>query len=140
IGMLFGPAQVLARICEFSFGRSVHPLWSARFAAGLLVTAFVPLALLPFSTPVAAAFAVMFGMANGLMTIARGTVPLALFGASGYGLLGGRTGGPFLAVRPVARVWVAPIPDRPPAGLAWPAAAASAPGSLLCLGAMRGRA
>ena len=66
IGMLFGPAQVLARLCEFSFGRHVHPLWSARFAAGVLVTAFVPLAVLPFSTPVAATFAVMFGMANGL--------------------------------------------------------------------------
>jgi MFS family permease len=34
IGMLFGPAQVLARLCEFSFGRHLHPLWSARFAAG----------------------------------------------------------------------------------------------------------
>src|SRR3974377_1701234 len=30
IGMLFGPAQVLARICEFSFARRLHPLWIAR--------------------------------------------------------------------------------------------------------------
>ncbi len=37
--------------------------------------------------PIAAIFMVMFGMANGLITIARGTVPLALFGASGYGAL-----------------------------------------------------
>src|SRR5262249_47286071 len=112
IGMLFGPAQVLARICEFSFGRRVHPLWSARFAAGLLVTAFVPLALLPFSTPVAATFAVLFGMANGLMTIARGTVPLALFGASGYGLLVGRIGGSFLVVQSVAPVLVASVAEH----------------------------
>ncbi|HEX8809305.1 MAG TPA: MFS transporter, partial [Xanthobacteraceae bacterium] len=89
IGMLFGPAQVLARICEFSFARRLHPLWIARGAVGLLVAAFVALALLPFSASVAAIFAVMFGMANGLLTIARGTVPLALFGASGYGRLMG---------------------------------------------------
>ena len=36
IGMLFGPAQVLARVCELSFARRLHPLWTARFAVGLL--------------------------------------------------------------------------------------------------------
>src|SRR5262249_46030500 len=67
IGMLFGPAQ----ICELSFARRLHPLWIARGAVGLLVAAFVLLALLPFSTALAAIFAIMFGMANGLLTIAR---------------------------------------------------------------------
>lgn len=102
IGMLFGPAQVLARICELTFARRLHPLWTARFAVGLLVAAFVVLALLPFSAVVAALFAVIYGLANGLLTIARGTVPLALFGPSGYGLLVGRIGGPFLLVQSVA--------------------------------------
>ncbi len=112
IGMLFGPAQVLARICELGFGRHMHPLWIARFAVGLLVAAFVLLALLPFSAAVAATFAVMFGMANGLLTIARGTVPLALFGPSGYGRLVGRIGGPFLAVQALAPVVVTYVADR----------------------------
>ena len=35
----------------------------------------------------------MFGAANGLVTIARGAVPLALFGADGYGRLIGRIAG-----------------------------------------------
>ncbi len=35
IGMLFGPAQVLARICELTFARHLHPLWIARFSVGL---------------------------------------------------------------------------------------------------------
>ena len=52
------------------------------------------MALLGVSVPVAAAFMVMFGMANGLITIARGTVPLALFGPVGYGALIGRIAGP----------------------------------------------
>jgi predicted MFS family arabinose efflux permease len=112
IGMLFGPAQVLARICELGFARRLNPLWIARFAVGLLVAAFVLLALLPFSAAVAATFAVMFGMANGLLTIARGTVPLALFGPSGYGRLVGRIGGPFLAVQALAPVVVTYVADR----------------------------
>ncbi len=112
IGMLFGPAQVLARICELSFARRLHPLWIARSAVGLLVAAFVLLALLPFSASLAAIFAVMYGMANGLLTIARGTVPLALFGAAGYGRLMGRIGGPFLVVQALAPVVLTFVADR----------------------------
>ena len=112
IGMLFGPAQVLARLCELSFGRRLHPLWIARFAVGILVAAFAALALIPFSAAVAAVFAVMYGMANGLLTIARGTVPLALFGAAGYGRLVGRIGGPFLLVQALAPVVVTFVADR----------------------------
>jgi hypothetical protein len=112
IGMLFGPAQVLARIGELVLARDLHPLWVARFAVGLLVAAFAFLALLPFSVPVAAAFAVMFGMANGLITIARGTVPLVLFGASGYGLLVGRIGGPFLVMQSIAPLVLAAVAER----------------------------
>ncbi len=54
----------------------------------------------------------MYGMANGLMTIARGTVPLALFGAAGYGRLVGRIGGPFLVVQALAPVVVTYVADR----------------------------
>ena len=112
IGMLFGPAQVLARICELSFGRQLHPLWIARFAVGLLVAAFVLLAVYRFSAPLAAIFAVLYGMANGLLTIARGTVPLALFGAAGYGKLMGRIGGPYLIVQSLAPVVLTYVADR----------------------------
>jgi Major Facilitator Superfamily len=132
IGMLFGPAQVLARICEFSFARRLHPLWIARCAIGLLVAAFVLLALLPFSASVAAIFAVMFGMANGLLTIARGTVPLALFGASGYGRLMGRIGGPFLVVQALAPVVVTFVADRASDAIGLAVVAAFAAFALLC--------
>jgi hypothetical protein len=112
IGMLFGPAQVAARICEFIFARNLHPLWIARFAVGLLVLAFGLLAVLGLSVPVAAAFALMFGAANGLITIARGTVPLAMFGASGYGRLVGRIGGPFLVMQALAPLVLALVIER----------------------------
>jgi MFS transporter len=132
IGMLFGPAQVVARICEFSFARRLHPLWIARCAVGLLVTAFVVLALLPFSASVAAIFAVMFGMANGLLTIARGTVPLALFGAAGYGRLMGRIGGPFLVVQALAPAVVTFVANRASDAIGLAVVAAFAAFALLC--------
>jgi MFS family permease len=132
IGALFGPAQVGARLIEFAFGRNLHPLWVARFALSVLLCAFVMLALLGFSVPVAAAFALMFGGANGLITITRGAVPLTLFGASGYGRLMGRLAGPFLLVQAAAPVVMAFVVDRAsdPAALALAACFAAA--ALVC--------
>jgi MFS family permease len=112
IGALFGPAQVAARICELVFARGIHPLAIARFAGGVLLAAFALLALLGVSVPAAAAFAVMFGMANGLITIARGALPLALFGAAGYGHLMGRIAGPFLVMQALAPLVLAFVAER----------------------------
>src|SRR5262245_1849111 len=120
IGALFGPAQVAARLVEFLFARGVHPLWIARFAVAFLVVAFVLLSLLGLSAPVAATFAIMFGAANGLLTIARGTLPLALFGAAGYGRMVGRIGGAFLVIQAAAPLVLAFVAERlsDPAALA----------------------
>ena len=112
IGALFGPAQVGARLIEFSFGRNLHPLWLIRFALGVLLCAFTMIAVLGISVPVAVAFALMFGGANGLVTITRGAVPLALFGASGYGRLMGRLAGPFLVMQSVAPLVMAFVIER----------------------------
>jgi MFS family permease len=112
IGALFGPAQVAARICELMVARRIHPLFVARFAVAMLLAAFALLALFGLSVPTAAAFAVMFGMANGLLTIARGAVPLALFGAAGYGHLMGRIGGPYLVMQAIAPLVLAFVAER----------------------------
>lgn len=112
IGALFGPAQVGARLIEFSFGKDLHPLWVVRFALGTLLCAFVMLAVLGVSVPVAAAFALMFGGANGLVTITRGAVPLALFGAQGYGRLMGRLAAPFLLMQAAAPLIMAFVIDQ----------------------------
>jgi MFS family permease len=120
IGALFGPAQVGARVIEFAFGRAVHPLWIARFALTVLLAAFAMLALFGISTATAATFALMFGGANGLVTITRGAVPLALFGASGYGRLMGRLAGPWLLMQAAAPLVMAFVVDHAsdPAALA----------------------
>jgi len=137
IGMLFGPAQVLARVGELSFARRWHPLQVARGAVGLLVAGFVLLALLPFGVAAAALFAVMYGMANGLLTIARGTVPLALFGASGYGRLVGRIGGPFLAVQSVAPVVLTYVAEHASDATGLALVAAFAAVALVCFALIR---
>jgi len=132
IGALFGPAQVGARLIEFAFGRDVHPLWVVRGALSALLCAFVMLAIFGISTPVAAAFAIMFGGANGLVTITRGAVPLALFGASGYGRLIGRLAGPFLLVQSAAPLVMAFVVDRTSDAMALALAALFAIGALAC--------
>ena len=82
-GALLGPAQVAARILEFTFLRRVSPLVSARIAAALHPIAVV--VLLAGGAPMAAVFVLIHGAGNGMLTITRGTLPLALFGAAGYG-------------------------------------------------------
>jgi MFS family permease len=137
IGALFGPAQVAARLIEFIFARNLHPLNLARFAVILLVTAFAMLAVLGISVPTAAAFALMFGAANGLITIARGAVPLALFGASGYGALIGRIAGPSLLMQAAAPLALALVIERTSDPAALACAAAFAMIALACFAAIR---
>jgi MFS family permease len=132
IGALFGPAQVGARLIEFAFGRDLHPLWVARGALMALLCAFVMLAIFGISTPAAAAFALMFGGANGLITITRGAVPLALFGASGYGRLMGRLAGPFLLVQSAAPLVMAFVVERTSDAMALALAALFAAGAFVC--------
>jgi hypothetical protein len=71
------------------------------------------------------------------LTIARGTVPLALFGASGYGLLVGRIGGPFLVVQALAPVVVTYVADRASDAVALTLVAAFAGVALVCFALIR---
>lgn len=83
VGALVGPAQVAGRLLEFGLLRRVHPLLSARLAA--LAHPLGVLALLLAGPALAPLFAVLHGAGNGILTIAKGTLPLVLFGAAGYG-------------------------------------------------------
>ncbi len=83
IGALVGPAQVAGRVLEFGLLRRIHPLFSARAAALMHPLGAAVLALV--GAPAAAAFALLHGAGNGILTIAKGTVPLVLFGPHGYG-------------------------------------------------------
>jgi MFS family permease len=84
---LVGPAQVTARLVEFGLLRRLSPMISARLATGLHPVGATVLAI--FGPVAAIPFVLLHGAGNGMLTIARGTLPLALFGPTGYGL---RTG------------------------------------------------
>lgn len=83
IAALVGPAQVVGRVIEFTFLKRAHPLLSARLAT--LAHPMGALCLGLIGTSAAAAFAVLHGLGNGILTIAIGTLPLLIFGAKGYG-------------------------------------------------------
>ena len=80
---LVGPAQVAARLLEFGLLRRLHPLLSAQLAAAAHPVGAGLLMVL--GGPAAAVFTLLHGAGNGIVTIAKGTLPLVLFGPAGYG-------------------------------------------------------
>lgn len=92
VGMLVGPAQVVARMLEFGLLRHVQPVASARLAASLHPLGVGVLMLAgPWAAPL---FGLLHGAGNGVLSIAKGTLPLVYFGPTGYGRLQGVLGVP----------------------------------------------
>jgi MFS family permease len=99
-GAMIGPAQVLARIAEASFLSRYHPLISTRLAC---LTHPIGAAILALAGGGAASvFAIFHGAGNGILTIARGTLPLAIFGPENYGYRLGLIGAPARMAQAVA--------------------------------------
>ncbi len=80
---LVGPAQVAGRLLESGLLRNIHPLVSARVAGGMHTLG--ALVFLLVGVPAGALFTVLHGAGNGVLTIAKGTLPLVLFGVKDYG-------------------------------------------------------
>jgi MFS family permease len=99
-GALIGPAQVLARIVEASFLSRYHPLVSTRLACLTHPIGAVILALAGGGA--ASVFAIFHGAGNGILTIARGTLPLAIFGPQNYGYRLGIIGAPARMAQAIA--------------------------------------
>jgi predicted MFS family arabinose efflux permease len=99
LGTLFGPAQVGARVIERIFGERYHPIWTMiASCAGMAVG----LSLLLAGAPILAVAILIYGGGYGIMWIARGTLPLALFGPDRYATLMGRLAFPSLIVQALA--------------------------------------
>jgi MFS family permease len=107
---LLGPAQVAARLAELLILRRIHPLVSARIATALHPLGAGALAVLGAAG--APLFVILYGAGNGLLTIARGTVPLALFGPHGYGRRTGLLGAPARAAQAFAPLAFGFLLDR----------------------------
>ncbi len=111
IGTLFGPAQVGARVIEGLFGARYHPIWT-------MVASCVAMALGLAAMTTVAGVAVLtlamlvYAAGYGIMWIARGTLPLALFGAERYPVLMGRLAFPSLIVQALAPFAAALVVER----------------------------
>jgi MFS family permease len=81
-GALVGPAQVAARVVEAGILKRYHPLVSTKLACLMHPIGAATVAILGGAA--ASVFAVFHGAGNGVITISRGTLPLAIFGPENY--------------------------------------------------------
>jgi MFS family permease len=107
-----GMAQVAGRIWDLTLARRWHPLDVGRVSLALLPLSFAVLMLGGASFWTALAFTLLFGVCNGLVTIVRGAVPLALFGAQGYGEILGILAAPYLILAAIAPAAFALVVER----------------------------
>jgi hypothetical protein len=91
-GMMIGPAQVGARVLEAGCLSRYHPLVSSRLSC--LTHPLGACAIGVFGGGAAVAFALLHGAGNGILTIARGTLPLTIFGPENYAYRLGLIGAP----------------------------------------------
>jgi MFS family permease len=102
IGSLFGPSQVLSRLINMAFGKSLSPPMLATFSAVLIVAGVIVLGVSGTWLPGAVALAVCVGLGSGINSIAQGSLPLWLFGSASYGAITGRMAAARLAAAAMA--------------------------------------
>jgi len=87
VASMKGFAQFGGRVVEIFFGRRLHAMTVARIAIGALPVSFVVLLVSGGRAEAIVAFTLVMGASQGVITIVRGAVPLALFGKEGYGMV-----------------------------------------------------
>src|SRR5262249_7768046 len=112
VASLKGVAQFGGRVVEIVFARNLRAITVGRIAIGVLPPALALLLAGTGSLPLVLAFTLLMGASQGVITIVRGSVPLALFGARGYGAVLGLIATPVLVVNAAAPTVFAWIVDR----------------------------
>ncbi len=114
-----GPMQVAGRAAEFTVGRRFHSRTIGLLAFGAVALAIVLLLTLEGTVRLVLVFAVLYGAANGVLTIVRGIVPAELFGRAGFGRTLGTLIAPSLIARAIAPLACAGMAVAGPATNAW---------------------
>ncbi|RPI40996.1 MAG: MFS transporter [Betaproteobacteria bacterium] len=112
VASMKGFAQFGGRVVEIVFGRKLHAMTVGRIAIGILPLSFVLLLLGPGYLPAVIGFTLLMGASQGVITIVRGALPLALFGTAGYGAVLGLLATPILIVNAVSPTLFALVVDR----------------------------
>src|SRR5512145_183629 len=109
VASMKGVAQFGGRVIEILFARNLRAITVGRIAVGVLPPSLLLLLMGTGSLPLVVAFTLLMGASQGVITIVRGAVPLALFGAKGYGAILGAIATPVLVVNaasPTAFAWI----------------------------------
>ena len=120
---IVGAAQVAARLAEAGYLGRLPPMISAWVASALHPLAVCVLLL--FGPPAAFVFAALHGAGVGLMTIVKGTLPLHLFGAAGFGRRAGILEGPSRVIQAASPVAFGVLLDRIGGDVIWVTGAVS---------------
>jgi MFS family permease len=112
VASMKGVAQFGGRVVEILFARNLRAITVGRIAVGILPLSLLLLMLGTRSLPLVVAFTLLMGASQGVITIVRGAVPLALFGAKGYGAVLGAIATPVLVVNAASPSVFAWITDR----------------------------
>jgi MFS family permease len=111
VASLKGHGQFGGRLVEIFFGRNLKAMTVARIAIAVLPGALLLLMLARGEFWLLVAFTLLLGASQGVITIVRGAVPLALFGAAGYGAVLGLIATPILLVNAFSPTLFALIVD-----------------------------
>ncbi|MEL6510652.1 MAG: MFS transporter [Pseudomonadota bacterium] len=84
-GAVIGPFKTVGRFLELLVSRNLYPLNTYWLSLGLMMAGLLTILTVGFTVPGILLAAALYGMGDGIKTIARGTLPLALFGHKGYG-------------------------------------------------------
>jgi MFS family permease len=98
VASLKGHGQFAGRVVEIFFGRNLRAMTIARIAIAVVPASLILLFLAKGDLTQLIAFTLLLGASQGVITIVRGAVPLALFGAKGYGAVLGLIATPILLV------------------------------------------
>lgn len=99
LAMVIGPMQVTGRVLERTIGRDASPQTVGKYCFAALPAAVVIALLFGAQAWAVAAFCVLYGLSNGVITIVRGTLPQAMFGSEHYGAIAGAMAGPALIAK-----------------------------------------
>ena len=98
VASLKGHGQFAGRVVEIFFGRNLKAMTIARIAIAVVPASLIVLFFARGDLWQLVAFTLLLGASQGVVTIVRGAVPLALFGAQGYGAVLGLIATPILLV------------------------------------------
>jgi MFS family permease len=129
---LIGPMQVAGRIGEMALAHRLPPQRAGTITFAVLPAALLALIFFGAHEPAIALFCILYGLSNGVMTIVRGTVPIAMFGRDNYGAVSGALASPATIAKAAGPIVIATVVALGPSP--YPALAVLLSLSLLSLG------